>query len=178
MGSILWVPGFEGRYEVSDDGIVYSHMNMGNHKWQVDYRRPLSLKPNKYGYVVINLLAKDGLINPRSVHSMVMQAFVGQRPKGMDIRHMNGVRHDNRLINLRYGSRAENMADAKSHGTMRIEEKHHAVKVTREDAIKIIARCRSGEVQRSIALDYGLTQQGVSDILNGRCWKSLDSYRV
>lgn len=47
--------------------------------------------------------------NSKLVHALVLLAFVGPRPDGFDILHMNHVPTDNRLSNLRYGTRSENM---------------------------------------------------------------------
>jgi hypothetical protein len=51
------------------------------------------------------------------VHALVIEAFVGPRPEGMQVRHLNGDPTDNRLSNLAYGSPAENVADSFAHGT-------------------------------------------------------------
>ncbi len=101
----LWRPaiGYEHRYEVSDRGNVRSI----NH-W--DGRRNVAgrgLKPgsSKSGHVSVSL----GRGNSKTVHSLVMSAFIGPRPSGADILHLNHLPMDNRLCNLRYGSRSENM---------------------------------------------------------------------
>jgi hypothetical protein len=36
------------------------------------------------------------------VHIMVAETFLGERPEGYDIDHINGDRYDNRAVNLRY----------------------------------------------------------------------------
>ena len=171
------VPGFEN-YHVSDQGRIVSKINPGNHKYDSDYSREISLTPNKYGYVIVNLFGNGKKNIPRSVHGLVMEAFVGPRPDRMDIRHKNGIRDDNRLVNLEYGTRSENMSDAKKHGTLLIEERHHQTKISREDAVEIIQLCKSRAMpQWKIGDMYGITQQGVSDIFRGKCWYSLDEYR-
>jgi hypothetical protein len=53
----------------------------------------------------------------RTVHSLVAEAFIGPRPHGMEVRHINGVRTDPRRVNLCYGTRSENILDAVAHGT-------------------------------------------------------------
>jgi hypothetical protein len=52
----------------------------------------------------------------REVHKMVLETFVGPCPLGHEARHRNGKHHDNRLENLVYGTRVENMADKVEHG--------------------------------------------------------------
>ncbi|AWY05488.1 HNH endonuclease [Gordonia phage Morrissey] len=50
------------------------------------------------------------------VHRLVLEAFVGPCPSGMETRHLNGNPKDNRLENLVWGTSAENSQDTKNHG--------------------------------------------------------------
>lgn len=52
----------------------------------------------------------------RSAHVMVLSAFVGPRPEGMQIRHLDGDPANNALANLAYGTAEQNMADKREHG--------------------------------------------------------------
>lgn len=54
----------------------------------------------------------------RTMHSLVMEAFVGPRPEGMQVCHNDGNRENNRLSNLRYDTPSANAADRYLHGTM------------------------------------------------------------
>lgn len=51
------------------------------------------------------------------IHSVVAAAFLGPRPEGMEVRHMDGNCQNNYATNLRYGTHAENMQDRLRHGT-------------------------------------------------------------
>lgn len=104
------IPGYEATYEVSDLGKVRSHP------------RPttpggvLAGSADNYGYPRVALV-QGGVQRSRRVHVLVMLAFVGPRPDGQEIRHLNGDRGDARLVNLAYGTHAENMHDTIAHGT-------------------------------------------------------------
>ncbi len=74
-------------------------------------------KLTPFGYLWITL-AHDGRYRTVPVHHLVLRAFVGTRPKGHQTRHLNGVRTDNRLANLRWGTPRENCADRERHGTV------------------------------------------------------------
>lgn len=50
------------------------------------------------------------------IHKLVAEAFIGKRPAGKVIRHRNDNRDDNRLVNLAYGTRKDNAADAERNG--------------------------------------------------------------
>jgi hypothetical protein len=47
-----------------------------------------------------------------TVHSLVALCFIGTRPKGMVIDHINRIRTDNRVENLRYCSQQDNLINS------------------------------------------------------------------
>lgn len=69
----------------------------------------------------------------RLVHRLVAEAFIGPRPEGADIRHLNGVHTDNRAVNLAYGTRTENIMDAIAHGTWASERRREAWRMNRRE---------------------------------------------
>lgn len=108
------VPGYEGHYEVSDQGRVRSLKYFPN----VHVMSPYG---NRGGYRMIDL-SIGGERETHLVHRVVLQAFVGPCPAGMECCHRNGQRADNRLANLRWGTRPSNARDQIAHGT------HHLAK--------------------------------------------------
>lgn len=117
-----WLPvvGFDGRYEVSDLGRVrrVPHTAVDRRGYRLTWG-PLILKPKlRRGYLRVALPTRWGRVN-RCIHILVLEAFVGQRPPGMEARHLNGDRSDSRLVNLTWGTHAENYADKVRHGTDR-----------------------------------------------------------
>lgn len=71
-------------------------------------------KPNHArGYTRVSLPRGE----VRLVHQIVLEVFVGPRPSPQtQSRHLNGIPHDNRVTNLRWGTAAENVADQFIHG--------------------------------------------------------------
>ena len=114
------IPGHLG-YEVSDQGRVRSvdrivpHPN-GDLTLQGKVLKPVA---GKRGYLAVTVG------RPVTVHSLVTLAFLGPRPEGQEVRHLNGQRHDNRLENLEYGTKDENMQDMVEHGTQWCQQKTH-----------------------------------------------------
>lgn len=116
-----WMPvlGFEGFYEVSDLGRVRS---LARRVPRLDGRfytvKNRVLKPARRasGYLHV-VIRKDNEPYTRIVHRLVLEAFVGPRPHGMECCHCNGTPHDNRLQNLRWDTPLGNGWDRKSHGT-------------------------------------------------------------
>jgi hypothetical protein len=112
-----WEPvaGFEGAYEVSDKGRVRSLARVTSLGRRVGgrVRRP-SVSKAGYHYVT---LSQDGRRETRSVHRMVLEAFVGPRQLEREARHRDGVPANNQLSNLLWGTHSENNLDRVAHGT-------------------------------------------------------------
>lgn len=117
------VPGYEGRYDVSDLGRVRSWLPYHG----LATPRLMNATPDDRGYPVIQLFGGPRTI-ARKVHRLVLETFVGPRPEGFDTRHLDGDTSNNRLSNLRYGTRSENNFDAVRHGTHRAAAKTHCVR--------------------------------------------------
>lgn len=125
----IWkpIPGYEGYYEVSDMGRVWSNPRV--------FTDALGRKCRRRGKNVRPSTRKDGrlhcvlTVNYKQdsffVHRLVMMAFVGPRPEGMEICHNNGDATDNRLVNLRYDTTSENHLDSVKHGTHHQSSKTH-----------------------------------------------------
>lgn len=89
------IPGFDGVYEVSSVGNVRNVVTGRMLKPRINHRLGT-------GYRQLTLKASP---ERRScyVHALVLEAFVGPRPAGMHVRHLNGNSLDNRL-DVRAGS--------------------------------------------------------------------------
>jgi hypothetical protein len=71
----------------------------------------------KVGYKVVSLGGRGG--KKAYIHDLVLETFIGKRPEGKEACHINGEKSDNRLDNLYWGTRKENVADAIKLGTKR-----------------------------------------------------------
>ncbi|WP_414021392.1 NUMOD4 motif-containing HNH endonuclease [Microbacterium aurugineum] len=109
------VPGYEGLYEVSDQGRVRSLDRIGLAGQRLTGRTLRPQRNSKSGHVVVALY-RDGRKSFRKVHQVVAEAFIGPRPLGALTRHLNDVADDNRAVNLAYGTHADNLADARRNG--------------------------------------------------------------
>lgn len=98
----IWKPVGISKYEVS---------NLGNIKG-ADGIRIIKPQHIRGGYTSICFYENGKHIKTIRVHTLVMQIFMGDRPNGMDIDHINRIRDDNRLENLRYCTRSENMMNS------------------------------------------------------------------
>ena len=59
------------------------------------------------GYMQVGL-SIDGKTATRYVHGLVAEAFLGLRPTGYDVNHIDGDKANNAVLNLEYCTRSEN----------------------------------------------------------------------
>ena len=154
-------------YEVSDSGMVRSWIRAVRGCKRADEPRILRQVTNPGGYVKVNLsceTAAGRCIRPRTVHSLVLEAFVGPRPAGAVVRHLDGDKLNNRLENLRYGTSAENAEDTIRHGRTLPGSRNPNSRLTDEQVEFIMS---SPLPSRQIAPLVGVTHGHVRKIRRG-----------
>ena len=165
-----WRPvrGFEGIYEVSDQGRVRSldRILSDGRRWRGRIMRTQIV--DRYEQLV---LARNGQ-TARTAHGLVLEAFRGERPAGMEVCHGNGDPTDNRLENLRWDTPKNNAADREAHGRTAKSERNGSAKLT-PDEVRSIRECISkGETQRQVAERYGVSQSTVWRVVRTH-WKDV-----
>ncbi|MGC5028163.1 NUMOD4 motif-containing HNH endonuclease [Tsukamurella sp. DT100] len=114
-------------YEVSDIGRVRSisrTITSSNGYQRRLNGRVLRGTPSDSGHLLVDLCDGGRRWNAK-VHVLVAAAFYGPRPEGMETRHLDGDPTNNRVENLRYGTRSENHLDRVLHGTHKNAAKTH-----------------------------------------------------
>lgn len=152
------IPEYPG-FVVSDNGQVQGPSG----KW-------LNGSVGRGGYLQISV---GGRSSQRSVrtHVMVCTAFHGPRPAGQEVRHLNGNRQDNRADNLVWGTRAQNMEDARAHGTLTRGSASPRTDLTDDDVRHIRSSSRTG---RELAAYHGVSPMTISRVINRKTWRHLD----
>lgn len=121
-----WLPvvGWEDLYLVSDWGRVWSldRIDAAGRRWRGRILRPQ--RTNDLGHLSVPL-SRDSTTRQFLVHRLVMAAFAGACPEGQEVRHWDGNPANNRLSNLLYGTRQENMRDVLRYGTHHNTAKTH-----------------------------------------------------
>jgi len=118
------IPDYEGVYQVSDfgrvrrlPGLIQSHnARTGCRRWKGRILRPgYAGRERCYAFVQLSL---GGKVSHHYVHDLVMLAFVGPKPPGMEVCHGRNGKRDNRLVNLSYGMPTKNQGpDRRRDGT-------------------------------------------------------------
>lgn len=168
----LPVPGFEGFYEVSDQGRVRSLARQGT------YGRTLKPVPDSHGYLTVTL-SRSMERDRRWVHQLVLLAFSGPGSPDQQVRHGPGGKLDNRLINLCYGTRAENERDKIRDGTFRHGggtyrgEGHHQAKLTAAIVVECRRRAAAGEQKIALAREFGISQSAMNAAILGKTWSHI-----
>ena len=168
MAAEVWkdIPGYEGRYQASTYGRIRSVdreiTQLG--RWGRPFTRrlkgrvlrPAATKKDPHLYVSLGHGA-----NGSTVHSLVARTFLGPPREGQEVRHLDGDASNNRVENLAYGSRTENILDV-----FRINRPWR--KLSLRDMREIKRRLSAGETGASIARSFGVSENVVSMVKLGR----------
>lgn len=98
------VLGYEGLYSVTDNGKVYSHKRNRFLKGFTCY----SERWGQHNRHLVDL-RKDNKTTRKFVHTLVYEAFYGEKPDYLEIDHIDGDKTNNHFTNLRAVTRSENM---------------------------------------------------------------------
>ncbi len=118
------------------------------------------------GYLRVTFIKKQR----RPVHQLVLEAFAGPCPAGMEARHLDGNHLNNCADNLAWGTRSENALDRVRHGTQ--PRSHY--KLTEAKVQEIRRLYATGEwTQQQLAEKFGIAQAVVSSIVLRKIWRSV-----
>lgn len=162
----FWLPvtGYEGLYEVSNLGSVRNAIS----------GRVLRPGLNR-GYRHVALYRDNDGGTTRYVHAMVLAAFCGPAPfPGFEACHNDGDRANNRLTNLRWGSRQDNVDDRVRHGRQQRGTRCRTTRLTEDQVKQMRDDCRAGQSTRSLARQYGISNGAAWSAIVGATWKHVE----
>lgn len=165
-----WRPviGFEGKYRISNVGNIYSELTGKMLK------KPVTRK----GYYRVTL-HNDGIQISEYIHKLVLCAFAGEKPTPEHMsRHINGIKTDNWIDNLMWGTREENEHDKIGHGHILHGEDHGCAILNENDVIYIRNNyIKSDRDYGAAALGrkFGVDRTTVRLCAIGKTWKTISS---
>ena len=105
----------------------------------------------------------------RWIHRLVLEAFVGPRPRGAFGLHGNDDREDNRAANLRWGTRAENAADARRNGRAVRGRRVGTAKLT-PAIVRVMRQRYPATSAAALGAEVGVSRSAASAAIRGDTW--------
>ena len=171
----IWkdIPGYEGKYQASNMGRIKSlSRKVRGRNWMSgkEFWRTIPeciLRPGRYtrfGHVSVVL----GHGTPgKPVHQLVLRTFVGEPPEGMEVLHINGDPTDNRLENLRYGTRSENIRDT-------YVQHRGCNKLSDDEVVFIKFALMNGFPASQLADEFGVSTSSIYAIKTGERYRWVE----
>lgn len=148
----VWKSCIGGAYEISNIG-RFRRAIPGRRTWK---GKVLCRGITKLGYWTVNpVISGKNVLH--YIHALVAEAFIGKRPAGNDINHIDGDKKNSRVWNLEYVTHKENMHHARRMGLIRDkprihgEEKRTQIRSLREQGLSYSQIARSAGVSIAFA---------------------------
>jgi hypothetical protein len=174
----IWAPiaGYEDSHYVSSWGRVFRVKPLqrrSNPKTQNPFRKSprthfLKQCSTPKGYQIVNLYKYT-----KTVHSIVLETFIGARPHGLWARHHDGNKKNNRLDNLSWDTPRTNIHDKFKHGTICRGEKFWSAKLKEADIPRAYELFEAGHTHETIGKQLGVSGSTITRLLLGQSWKHV-----
>lgn len=169
------IPGFGGKYQISNFGNVGSWAVPGHEGVRRGERRLLRPDQHQNGYLWATLFHKGRTVR-RPVHRLVLEAFVGPS-NGLICNHKDLNKKNNRRSNLEWTTKAGNARHAIAAG--KYKNRVHRISKTRfkqlgPDRASQVRELyvRGGITKKSLAAMFGVHPNTIKRVTNGHTWKS------
>jgi hypothetical protein len=161
-----WRPvvGYEGWYEVSNLGRV-KRVRRGS-----GTRPGTILTPIRRPGCWTVALSRDAVEIVFRIHALVMEAFVGPRPPGLVINHIDADTLNNAVWNLEYVTQRENVHHTMRLGLRRLVGKHCKLN---PDKVREIRKLVGTTTNVELGKRFGVSGSAIDRIANGEAWKTV-----
>ena len=159
-------------YCVGDDGSVWSSKRpargLGSSGWSIGNPwRQLMPMINKDGYLFVSLSNQKHYM----VHRLVLISFVGPCPDKHECCHFpNRDRSDNRLCNLRWGTRVDNRKDSDTHKTLPRGEHNQRSVLTEKQVLEIRKEYNNLKGYKKLSEKYNVSRMTIWNIVRRKTW--------
>ena len=155
--------------------------------WRLDIERGLVygargvpyVRQDNRGYIAIHFNV-GGVEHAIKAHRLLWTAAMGPIEDGLEINHINGIKSDNRRINLELVTGQQNMAHAARNGLMasQVGVSNGRTDLTEDMVLEIYRRAWRGERPCDLAREFGLRSgTSISNIRDGITWAETTGHR-
>jgi len=166
------IAGYEGLYQVSDFGRVRCLSKRKNRTIGDNGIRSLNYANGNYPRITLS----SGKRKFRTflVHRLVVEAFIGNIPNGMDVNHKDCNKKNNYVENLEIVTKQQNSIHAVKNGMLRVVGSDNPCAKLKESQIpEIRMMIEQGKTNVSIGKLFGVSDKLISLIKNKRIWNSV-----
>ena len=160
------VPGYNGRYWVSDVGRIKS--------FATGKERMLNPRPADDSYLKVTFTVHNKQ-KTFLLHRIVLSAFAGPCPEGYEGNHKDGNHLNNTVDNLEWISPLENARHAWKNGFMNPPrgENHGMAKLSESQALEIKQLLKQGVPHRKLAKMFNVHKSCITHISIGTTWTHI-----
>lgn len=139
-------------------------------------------KPNYYGYCYSTLRDDDGVATPISLHTLILSAALQQTSKewqleGLECDHKNGIKHDNRISNLRLVTRKEqytkSVRERMGHGIPLVKEQVQYIRYFAA-IVKAKGKQVDSKLIHMLADKYDKKYETIRKVVNGVTYSEIE----
>jgi len=165
------IPGWEGIYQVSNLGRV---KRIQSGPGATAGRIKIGYKTGG-GYLQVDLSSPGRKTICPVVHRLVLSAFVGLCPEGKEANHKNGIRTDNRLDNLEWVTRSENLIHSIRVLNINIARgiNFPQAKLNDDKVRKIKELFRGGMTYAQLSKIFDVSMGAIAHVIKGRSWRHI-----
>lgn len=177
----LWkdINGYEGLYQISSLSNLkslarpVSGLNGGIYLIK---EKILKTSPDGWGYLKVSLNI-NGKSKTRKIHQLVCEAFLTKKDPLHEVNHIDGNKKNNRLTNLEYISRSENIKHAFANGLLlphgKVKDRNSAKYTTKLTETDVVAILKSNQTDKQLASSYNVSIRNINSIKNRKSWQHL-----
>lgn len=174
------IDGYEGYYQISNLGRVKSleRKVVGYYGADRTLKERIKSLQKSDGYLTVSL-SKNGKNKRYKIHRLLAKAFIPNPENKKCINHKNGIKTDNRIENLEWVTRKENLQHAHRNGLIPSTpgpkgEECNFSKLTEDEVLEIRDMYKNTTLsQREIAKLFGVRRDNISKIVNRITWRHI-----
>lgn len=154
---------YEGLYQISTHGRV----------WGIKKQKFLTSQISDSGHLYFELY-KNNIKTKKYIHRLILETFVGPCPIGKECRHLDDDPTNNKLENLCWGTRSENLMDRVVNGKGNQGERHLKAILTEDEVDEIRDLYGTDSwTSRSLAEKFDVSHGTIQAIVHRRSWNHI-----